>query len=258
MARPSRRDVLRLLGLGLLAPWLAPPPAAAAPTRLYFSSSEVTPVTPSFAAWSEVDGAVRRRMRTSLVADPLANGATLASALGADQLHRQYVSDPLVAGIAFVTTDTVSCQIQGFESAANDNIGERTQDLRVFSRDGLTLRATLILLGSVSVSGAEWATALRNLTFLSAGQVVPPTPLQANYTTVDGDRLVLEVGHQGFGTSIAGTLRFGADSAGTGDLGLNETDTVTTLRPWFESSRELTFEAAGGAAGERTLRGVGL
>jgi hypothetical protein len=142
----------------------------------------------------------------------------------------------MVAGIGFVTTDTFGCQIQGLESAANDNIINRVREVKVVSRDGTTIRSTLIALGNAA-SVVEWNTAMRNLTFLNA------TVSAANYTTVAGDRLVLEVGHDdSAGTSVSGTLRFGVTGQ-TGDLAANnEIETTTTLRPWFESSRDLTFE----------------
>jgi hypothetical protein len=207
-------------------------------TRLYLCATETTPVTPAFEAWQETDGALRRLMRPGLnTQDVLANGSAQASTAGNTQLHRQFVSDPMVAGVAFTTSTTFKCQIQGFESAANDNIINRVRAVKIVSRDGSTIQATLIALGNAG-SVAEWnPSTMRNLTFLAA------TASGVNYTTVDGDRLVLEVGHDDSGgTSVSGTMRFGADSAGSGDLGENETDTTTTLRPWFESSLTLTFE----------------
>ena len=208
-------------------------------TRLYLCAvPTIADIAPAFAAWLETDGDGRRLMTPDLLADTLANGSSIPSAAAATQLHRQFISHPLVAGIVFTSgVSTVTCQIQGLESGANDNIINRVRAVKVVSRDGATIRATLIALGNAA-SVVEWATTLRNLTFLNA------TTVGATYTTVDGDRLVLEVGHlDSGGATIAGTLRFGADSAGTGDLGINETDTVTTLRPWFESSVNLTFEA---------------
>jgi hypothetical protein len=209
-------------------------------TRLYLAAG-TTPsggITPAFAAWGGTASAVRRQLvlPTDPGADALATGASVASAVaGQSTLHRQYISEPLAAGIAFVSgTSTFSCQIQGLESAINDNIINRVRAVKVVSQDGATLRATLIALGNAT-SVVEWAVVLTNLTFLNA------TAAGASYTTVAGDRLVLEVGHNdSAGASIAGQMRFGVTGQ-TGDLGVNETDTTTTLRPWFESSVNLTF-----------------
>lgn len=209
-------------------------------TRLYLTTGVDPGVQPAFAAWQETDGALRRLMlpigHYTGLHDALANGSAQASTAGNTQLHRQYVSLPLVAGIVFTNAvSTFTCQIQGLESAANDNIINRVRRVAVFSRAGSTLQATLIALGNAG-SVVEWSTSLRGLTFLNA------TAAGASYTTVAGDRLVLEVGHDDSGgTSVSGTMRFGITGQ-TGDLGVNETDTTTTLRPWFESSVDLTFE----------------
>ena len=209
-------------------------------TRLYLCATETSPVTPAFAAWQENPNSIRRRMRPSLnAADALATQAIATATPGNTTMHRQLISDPMLAGITWTSgSSTFTCQIQGSESAANDNIINRVRRVAVFSRDGSTLQATLIALGNAS-SVVEWNTSLRNLTFLNA------TAVGATYTTVLGDRLVLEVGHDdNAGASISGSLRFGADSAGTGDLAVNETDTTTTLRPWLESSVNISFERA--------------
>ena len=209
---------------------------------MYLSAGVDPLITPAFAAWAETDGALRRYMVPLAAStdylwaqDALANGSALASTAGNSQLHRQYISPPLASGITFTSgVSSFSCQIQGLESAANDNIINRVRRVAVFSRDGWTLQATLIALGNAT-SVVEWNTAMRNLTFLSS------TTAGATYTTVAGDVLVLEVGHNDSGgVTISGTLRFGITGQ-TGDLGANETDTTTTLRPWFESSVNLTF-----------------
>lgn len=214
-------------------------------TRLYLAAG-IAPdaaITPAFAAWTASGSAVRRIMVPQAVAseyaqyiDALADGAAVSSTAGQSTAHRQYISLPMVAGVTFVNAaSTFTCQIMGLESAANDNIINRVRCVKVVSRDGGTLRATLIALGNAA-SVVEWNTAMRGLTFLNA------TAVGAGYVTVAGDRLVLEVGHNDTaGVSISGTMRFGITGQ-TGDLGVNETDTTTTLRPWLESSVNLTFE----------------
>jgi len=146
-----------------------------------------------------------------------------------------WISPTMVAGINFTSgVSTFTCQIQGMESAVNDNIINRVRTLRVFDRDCTQVQVTLILFGNAT-SVVEWNTSLRNLTFLGA------TAVGASYTTVVGDRLVLELGYKdSSGASITGTSRSG-QTGSTGDLGTNETDTTTTLRPWLESSVDLTF-----------------
>lgn len=215
-------------------------------TRLYLCAARLPDneaLVPAFAAWTTTASAVRRAMVPQSVAgeysgytDAIATGASVSSTAAQSAAHRQYISLPMVAGIAWVNAaSTFGCQIMGLESAANDNIINRVRCVKVVSRDGGTLRATLIALGNAAAV-VEWNTTLRNLTFLNA------TAVGANYTTVAGDRLVLEVGHNdSAGVSIAGQMAFGITGQ-TGDLGVNETDTTATLRPWLESSVNLTFE----------------
>lgn len=203
-------------------------------TRLYLSNL-VADITPGFEAWGSTASTLRRQMVTSLFADALNNTAVNSTA-GQSTCHRQYISEPMQAGVAFVTSGTFGCQVQGFESAANDNIINRVRAVKVVSRDGATLRSTLLALSNASTV-TEWAQTITNLQFMSAA------PCAANYTTVAGDRIVVELGHNdSAGLTIQGTCRWGADAAGTGDLGANETDTTNTLRPWFESSVDMTFE----------------
>lgn len=207
-------------------------------TRLYLSNTEASEVAPSFAGgWGETTGAASKSMNTALTTDALTTVAFTTTTPGTSRLHRQFVSPPMDAGNAFVTTDTFTVQVQGLESAANDNVINRMRNLRVVSKDGVTVQATLRGLGA-ALSVVEWNASLRNLTF--AGAVV----FTSNYTTVPGDRLVMELGHNdSAGLSISASLRWGRDSAGTGDLGTNETDLTTTLRPWLEISRTIVWDS---------------
>lgn len=211
-------------------------------SRFYLSNSEVSgvPNNPAFAGtWGETASARRRLMDTATAVDALTTVAVATTTPGNSVCHMQLISRPMEAGIAFVTTDTFSIQVEGLESAINDNIINRMRALRVFSQDGLTVQATLRGLGA-GLSVVEWNTTLRNLTFATA------VVFSNNYTTVAGDRLVLELGHQdSAGASVSGSMRWGRDSSGTGDLGQNETDTTTTLRPWLEISRDITFLKTG-------------
>jgi hypothetical protein len=161
-----------------------------------------------------------------------ANGA---AAVDESALARQYVSDRMAAGIAFATSDTIKCYIRCAESATNDNINRQPICVKVVSEDGNTLRATLKALGHYGPNTTEWI-----VTTLTAKTLADGDTLGAGYTTVLGDRLVIEVGGQvssAGGTTVTGTMSFGAN---TTDLLENETGT-TALDPWFEISRTVTF-----------------
>lgn len=208
-------------------------------TRFYFRTvGAPSAIAPAFnASWGETAAGNRRTLVTGFVTpDAFNNKTTATTTPGNTAMSRQYISFPMVAGLAFTTSTTYKCQIQGSESAANDNITGRVRCVRIFSRDGGTVRSTQIPLGN-AVSTAEWVTTgVRNLTFLAGNT-------GANYTTAAGDRLVVELGHQDTGgASVSGDLRYGAETTATGDVGENETDTTTTLRGWFETSLDLAFE----------------
>lgn len=209
------------------------------PTRFYLSSTETVSQTPEFAAWSRTAEALRRSM--SPVKDGSAITSTTIWANGpaaADEsaLARQFVSAPMAAGIAFSTSDTIKAQVRCMESAVNDNINRSPIAVKVYSEDGTTLRATLLDLGHVGLNTTEWiASTLTNKTIANGDA------LTANYTTVLGDILVIEMGGQvsaAGGTSVLGTMSFGSASAT--DLGENETDTAAN-NPWFEISRTISF-----------------
>lgn len=209
-------------------------------TRFYFSASNTpTPsITPSFAGWTRTTEGARRRMSVVKDGTTLANKTIWANgtaAANATALAYQLISDPMAAGIGFSTADAIKGVIRCLESSTGDNIDRTAICLKVIAADGTTLQATLWALGSARASN-EWDTGTAESRFLADGDV-----LTANYTTVLGDRLVLEVGGQASaagGTTVTGTMRFGS-SAGA-DLAENET-TTTDNDPWFEIGRAITF-----------------
>lgn len=214
-------------------------------TRFYLSSTATTPVTPGFAGWSRTTEGDRRKMSPtkdgSARTDKTlwANGTAAANETA---LCRQFVGDPMEAGIAFATSDTIKCYILCREESANDNINRQPICVKVVSEDGTTLRATLKGLGHIGPNTTEWtaSTNYANKT-LTDGDT-----LDANYTTVAGDRLVIEVGGQvsnAGGNTVIGHMNFGADQ--DSDLGENETDSLLSNHDcWFEISRTITFAQA--------------
>ena len=208
-------------------------------TRFYFDPTLVAPFTPGFAAWTRTSEGVRRCMgrgRYGTAMSSLTTWANAAAAADASSLLAQFSGPPMREGIAFATTDTIKCYVRCMESAANDNINRQPICLKVYAADGTTLQATLKALGHYGPNTTEWiAGTLTNKT-LADGDV-----LGANYTTVFGDYLVLEIGAQvssAAGTSVTGTMSIGSSSAT--DLGENETDTAAN-NPWFEISRDIVF-----------------
>ncbi len=134
--------------------------------------------------------------------DVQATTGSYTSTTGQKRLHRQYISDPLAAGLAFTTATTLKCYIQTLESNADDNIISMA-GLRIVSKDGVTVKATLAAVADYSTA-TEWNTSIRNKAFFDGDTCA------VNYTTLAGDRLVLEVGHSdSSGATISASSRFG-------------------------------------------------
>lgn len=209
-------------------------------TRFYLSATATPSITPGYAAWTRTTEGARRYMYASKDGSVMTSVTTWANGNAAandSSLSRQFISMPMAAGVAFSTSDTIKCYARCYESGTNDNINRQPICVKVYSEDGATLRATLKALGHIGPNTTEWvALTATNKTFADGDT------LDTNYTTVDGDRLVVELGGQvssAGGTSVTGTLSFGADAAS--DLGENETDTAAN-NPWFEISRTISFK----------------
>lgn len=211
-------------------------PVYAAPTRLYFAESlDTTGVTPNFGSWTETDSAVRRDLRTiDNINDALNLGTRHGWAVGATtQLDRQFISGPMDSGISF-NAATVKLQLACREFNNGDNSVPRMA-IYIYSQDGTTLRQTLLSINNYGTT-AEYVNnaSLRNVQFANGDTV------SGTYTTVAGDRLVVEIGHAtAAGSTPEAQCRFGAPD-GTSDHGENDTDT-TALVPWVEFSNTITF-----------------
>lgn len=210
--------------------------------RLYLPSSGAAAISPSFASgWENTTIADR-------IAARKANGNTKdipkfinlgTTATNYDVLLRQYVY-PLPATVAFKTTDTVKGQMLAYESSASAD-ARAQMTIRVMTATGV-VRATLLNFDT-DVLASEFSTndAYTNRQFPRGGSV----NLQADYTTVAGDYLVIEYGFRKHATA-GGTIgmRFGENGnwTGTTNLGVLPEDesTVGYKYPWIEFSTDLT------------------
>lgn len=152
-----------------------------------------------------------------------------------DAQHVQFVSAPMAAGITFTNADVIKFCLQCL--MANGSNAQQVQlFVSIVSEDGATVRRTL---RSKVLEGNTMATSLTSR-FLSTTQD------GASYTTVSGDRLVVEFSCSGTPTAAGGTqghntsMRWGGNGAG-GDLAENDTQTGTTLNPWIEFVPTITF-----------------
>lgn len=217
------------------------------PTRLYFHTTTASDVNPATGSWGEIGGALRRKLFLATeINDALALGTRHDWAAGVTQLDRQYVSNPMEAGISFSGV-TVKLQLAAREFNNGDNSTSRMA-MYIFSRDGATLRQTLLAIGQYGP-----ATELLNNVSLRNKTYADGDTVTGTYTTVAGDRLVVEIGYaDAAGATPEGQARYGAPD-GTADHGENETET-TSLVPWVNFSNTITFEAGPASGGGYYIR----
>jgi hypothetical protein len=215
-------------------------------TRFRLPSTGTPSVSPAFQSYTHSAALSRRALpttddsalftetRTADVSDHLVAG---------DSFLRQFVSNPMAAGIDFTTSDTVKYAVQASESNNGNNLSPQVW-VGVYSQDGSTLQATLL---AKSAHGTEVTTSVINRTKSAS--------LASNYTTVSGDRLVVEFSLVGTPTNSGGTqghngsFRFGSDGS-SGDLPEDNTTTTTTFNPWIEFSPTITFGADAALTGQ--------
>ncbi len=214
----------------------------ASPSRLYLpSTSGATGLSPTPSTeWDDTASLARVIPSLTKTSQAFATQTvTYATATAnLDSLAKQYVF-PLQVGTVFATSDTWKGRVLCLEGASNENL--RSQCIiRVLN--GTTVQATLLAAdGSTGTSNptSEWdATALTNR------QVPRGTTVAcaANYTSVAGDYLVIEIGYRKHAArSTTGSLRFGDNAAS--DLLENETST-TDLNTWIEFSGDLVPNTA--------------
>lgn len=211
-------------------------------TRFYFSSTLVPSISPAFAVnWDGTAEGVYRTMTTNPDGSPTTTFQVFAGGTHGAGIRRiavSFVSPPLAAGNAFDTGDTLKMVAHCAESGLDDNLNRMPIVLKVWDSTGTTVRATLKALGHYGPSTTEW-----QLINTTTRMPLDGDTLDASYTTVDGDRLALEVGGQvsaAGGTTVQGEIHFGAPRTGSSDLAETE-GVLTGGRPWFEISRDLTF-----------------
>ena len=198
-------------------------------TRFYLPSSGAAAVNPATSAqWDNtITGWARRRC---VLAKTNSGGLDLtwsgATALGADILFAQYVSDPL-SGPGTIS-GSVAISIRSLES---NPLANAILDLgvKVVSNDGLTVRGTLV----AASGGAEFPTS-------AASRYVPKSIASCNFE--DGDRVVIEIGAKKASTDdYTLTLQVRDDAAGDLDAADGDTDLES---PWVEFFANLPFAVA--------------
>lgn len=212
------------------------------PTTFYLPSSGASPVVPyTGSSWSYTTGADYLRMVTAPSKTPMATKTStkLTTYTGSiSYLSRAYVSDPLEA-------QTITGYVKGYlrakVSAASS--GQRLYVILGQVNQAGTISYNEIYLSSGSTENLYDAAKLVNRRMPQS--LALPYGQAINFTTNDGDRLVLYVGSFSAGNANAYTIehRFG-DSAGS-DLLENETDALD-YNPWVEFTHEIKFKTTVG------------
>ncbi len=205
-------------------------------TRLYLPATAApTAINPTpDAAWEDTSILARAVCRTTKINDTLATVSfTDATNTDKDILFRQYVSLELLAGQTITGSQALKFQVRAQERVAGNNMFAAF-GIRVIASDGSTVRKTVLAVNRDGVEINNSALTNRASTATSAA---------TNYTTLAGDRLVIEIGTGGDPANTGGAdhdtdLRLG-DSSGSD---LPENDTATTDdNPWVELADTLTF-----------------
>lgn len=205
-------------------------------TRLYFPLTTGAPVSPAVdAAWQYISQVVRRALAFSKGTSAILAGTTIGPwTVGQMALDRQYVSEPLAPGTVFAVANTVTMQLMAREFQTTDDVDRGFLGVRIVSQDGATVRATVLPVANYGSIGEFIAiSAMRNKTFASGAA------LAAGYTTVVGDRLVIEIGYSNAATGLTpnAAAKYGENAA---DLPVNETQ-QTDGAGWIEFSNTFTL-----------------
>lgn len=200
-------------------------------TRFYFPESNAADVSPAFGAWGETGSALVRKLQNVKGSSAITIGTRHGWTAGVTQLDRQYVSRPMKAGISFSAV-TVKMYLMTREYNNGDNSTSRLL-VKIVNKAGDTIQQTLLALGQFGPA-TEYVNNVthRNKAFADGDTVT------GSYTTVEGDRIVVEIGHaDAAGSTPEASCKFGENAT---DLPENQTQT-TNGAGWIEFSNNITF-----------------
>jgi hypothetical protein len=241
-----------LLNAAILLIFLSLP--AWAQTRLYFPTTTTPAVNPTIqTGWEDSSEIERRKLNNVKGATAITAGQTvdiLEDQANYDDLDRQYTSTRMNAGIIFtVGVTTVRAVVMMREQGATDDVDKCILGIRIMSEDGQTERAALYSVGNYGP-----VLEFINNVSMRNKQCADGDLSLATYTTVLGDRLVVEIGYQtdGAETSPQAAAKWGENAT---DCAENETNT-TDCAGWIEFSNAITFAGESAALKDAISRGV--
>lgn len=163
-----------------------------------------------------------------------------------DWIWWQFQSPPLAAGYSWTTSEIISLILRGLEEATTVD-SKLSVMVTIVSGDGATVRG--YLKSRVSGPGNEFATTAKTRTFYQYQDEA--------FSSLVGDRLIIEVGPQGLTPTLKYvTMRIGDPSA-TSDFAFTE-DLTTDLCPWVEFTKTVAFSGEGEShSGSAAISGNG-
>jgi hypothetical protein len=215
--------------------------------RFYFPASTAAAVSPAFDAnWTFTSEAARFKLADTKGSSAITTGTQIGPwTSGQIPLDRQYVSTRMDAGVVFTAASSAfQSQIMTREYATNDDITTWVMIIRVVSEDAATVRATLY--ANTNATGTEY---INNATHRNQGY--PATLMTGSYTTVSGDRLVIEMGFadDGAATTPEASAKWGENAT---DLPIDNTQT-TDGAGWIDIQTSAGITFIGEAAGSRKI-----
>lgn len=200
-------------------------------TRFYLTETAFTVVNPgTIGTWGSTTNKAIKKMTTPNPGDTSFITYNVSMNGAFTSLHRQYISEPMAAGISFTTSSTYTMVAQQQESSTAADSYMRYH-LAIVSEDGATIRCQF---SAGEKEGTENPTSYASRTNVNTGGL-------GNYTTVAGDRLVLEYGVDKDASGTY-TISYRYGNTGASDLSSTEGDTGSTDNPWFETSVNITFD----------------
>lgn len=205
-------------------------------TRLYLpASASPTAITPTpDIAWEVTSILARTKTSIYRSGDALAT-VSFADVDNTDRdiLFRQFISAPLTPGQTITGSQALKLQVRVAERLAGNNLF-LVAGIRVIAGDGTTVQKTVLV---VTRDDVEATTALTNKQFTATSAIT-------DYTTVQGDRLCIEIGMGGSPAQTGGAdhdsdIRLG--DAGTLDL-IEDDSATADNNPWIQFTDLLSFE----------------
>ncbi len=204
-----------------------------------YNAATTPPISPNVDGGWAFDLSTRSKTTLSLITESLSLlDKNITSGANQPRVYKQYSTIPLIPGQTIIGGQAFKAQcLVGSYSTLGTEHFRFALGARILADDGVTLRKTLVVVQQgasnmphTDVSGVG----VQNRSLVGATSA-------GNYTTVLGDRLVIEIGT--VGVSPAGTFHnfMNLGYSASGWLPENDTSLDLTLSPWFQLNDTLTF-----------------